>query len=76
METKALSSKETIVSKLRNILTPQYSLAQVVKVYLTERPNDKELQRIILDLTIKSIENQTLVHDLLTQLADIESKQL
>ena len=65
-----LPSEETLVSKLRNLLTPQYSLAQVIKIYLTERPNDKELEQIILDLTQTSIENQSFIHQLLTQLTD------
>lgn len=70
-----MSTQETIVSKLRNQLTPMYSLPQVV-INLKERPNDEILKSLIHDIATQAIKNQQVIKELLTQLEVIESKQL
>lgn len=67
--------EETVVSKLRNQLTPMYGLPQII-IAANDRPNDLELQRIITESALQAIENQKNIQELLTQLEVIESKQV
>jgi len=69
-----VDSQETVVSKLRNILTPHTTLPQVVRMFLTEHSDNPELKQIILELCQQASNNHSDIHDLLTQLAEIENK--
>lgn len=62
---------ETNVSKLRNQLTPLYSLAQVV-IELKKRSNDQEFKDLLVDLGTQALNNQKPIHAILTQLEIIE----
>jgi len=65
---------ETVVSKLRNQLTPMYGLPQII-ISSQHCERDEALIKIINDTALQAIENQKIIQELLTQLEVIESKQ-
>lgn len=69
-----LPAEETLVSKLRNVLTPCYSMPRVVDAYLIAKPTP-ELRQMLIDLIIQAKKNESIIHELLTKLADLEDKQ-
>jgi hypothetical protein len=69
-------AQETVVSKLRNILTPHYSLPQMI-VYNEETAKSiTEMGQIILETAQQALKNSEEIHLLLTKLEEIESKHL
>lgn len=68
------STEETLVSKLRNVLTPCYSMPRIVDAYLIAKPTP-ELRQMLIDLIIQAKKNESIIHELLTKLAEVEDKQ-
>lgn len=56
-----MQSEETLEAKLRNLLTPLYSLADIV--VLSE--NNKELHKISIDVAKQAIINKEKINELL-----------